>query len=167
MNPRRLHDMREATHATLWAHASADPEMVGWNDRSVLPNIAAGYYITGSYDVLLYAGQTTNLRDRFARHHRLPTLLRVLDEPYTYQLTINYCPVEPEILPIAEKKMIAAGHPPLNNTPRDTAPVFLGAWLSHELWQQLEAYAKGLGGGRQTEVDISTCVAHILHAFLA
>ena len=159
--------MADAAAHVMWAHALDEPEIVGWTQRESLPNISALYYITGSYEFLLYVGQTTHLHDRFTNHHRLPTLLKVLDDPLDGNLSINYCPVDPTVLLVAESRMIDNGNPPLNNTPRVSPPVCLSAWISQALFEKLDAYARGLSDATGARVDIPDAVAAILARHLA
>jgi excisionase family DNA binding protein len=82
---------------------------VPFAERRLLPEIAAVYFALDAEGAVLYVGQTTRLRSRWATHHRLPQLQAVAG------VRLAWCTVDkPDQLLAIEEALIATFAPPLN-----------------------------------------------------
>lgn len=169
MIPRLLHEMFLDADAQLHSEEGSSGTArhgvspLDW--AANLPEIPAVYMVSCEFSTLLYVGQTTNLHQRFLRHHRLPTF-RALQEK-THDLLIRYQETHPAHLQTHEAALIAAAKPPWNTLPVKAPPVFVGTWISQALWERLTAYAYGYGMASGTQCDIPECVASILADYFA
>lgn len=114
----------------------AEARTVSFDGRRSLPRISGVYWVERSGEVL-YVGMATNLRKRWANHHRASQLQRLGAD------VVRWIPVDSEALMEWESLVIAVFHPVLN-----------GAELRarHEPTPREEAFMVALWGGDITTI---------------
>lgn len=84
-----------------------------WAERRHLPEVPAIYGLHDGQGQLLYVGQTINLRQRLATHHRSSQM--------PADGVVRWLEVEPSLLDELERRLIAELAPPLNGTANEDA----------------------------------------------